>query len=119
MLTSKGVAAVPRASLVILAGTLSTFNLPLSGIALILGVDTIMDMGRTAVNIIGNCLACLVMARWENCLGVQAAAPQEELASHPELNLATKFEHIDFAPAQADEPELATIGGATTSAGTH
>jgi proton glutamate symport protein len=116
MLTSKGVAAVPRASLVILAGTLSTFNLPLSGIALILGVDTIMDMGRTAVNIIGNCLACVVMARWENCLGVQAAAPQEELAPSPELNLATNSEHIDFAPAQADEPELATVGGATNSA---
>jgi proton glutamate symport protein len=65
MLTSKGVAAVPRASLVILAGTLASFNLPLAGIALILGVDTIMDMGRTAVNVIGNCLACAVMARWE------------------------------------------------------
>lgn len=65
MLTSKGVAAVPRASLVILAGTLATFNLPLAGIALILGVDTLMDMGRTAVNVIGNCLACVVMARWE------------------------------------------------------
>ncbi len=65
MLTSKGVAAVPRASLVILAGTLSSFNLPLSGIALILGVDTIMDMGRTAINVLGNCLASAVMARWE------------------------------------------------------
>ena len=65
MLTSKGVAGVPRASLVILAGTLSTFGLPLEGVAVILGVDEIMDMGRTAVNVIGNCLASAVIARWE------------------------------------------------------
>lgn len=65
MLTSKGVAAVPRASLVILAGTLASFNLPLAGIALILGVDTIMDMARTSVNVLGNCLASCVLARWE------------------------------------------------------
>lgn len=65
MLTSKGVAAVPRASLVILAGTLTTFNLPLEGIAIILGVDTLMDMGRTSVNLLGNCLATAVVAKWE------------------------------------------------------
>jgi proton glutamate symport protein len=65
MLTSKGVAAVPRASLVILAGTLTTFGLPLEGIAVILGVDAFMDMARTSVNLLGNCLASVVMARWE------------------------------------------------------
>ncbi|MBI5020290.1 MAG: cation:dicarboxylase symporter family transporter [Ignavibacteriales bacterium] len=65
MLTSKGVAGVPRASLVILAGTLSSFGLPLEGVAVILGIDEIMDMGRTAVNVIGNCLASVVIARWE------------------------------------------------------
>lgn len=65
MLTSKGVAAVPRASLVILAGTLTTFNLPLEGVALLLGVDTLMDMARTSVNLLGNCLASAVIARWE------------------------------------------------------
>jgi proton glutamate symport protein len=65
MLTSKGVAGVPRASLVILAGTLKTFDLPLEGVALILGVDTLMDMARTSVNILGNCLATAVVARWE------------------------------------------------------
>jgi Na+/H+-dicarboxylate symporter len=65
MLTSKGVAGVPRASLVILAGTLSTFGLPIEGVALILGVDTIMDMARTSVNLLGNCLATAVVARWE------------------------------------------------------
>jgi proton glutamate symport protein len=65
MLTSKGVAAVPRASLVILSGTLATFGLPLEAVALILGVDELMDMARTTVNLVGNCLATVVMARWE------------------------------------------------------
>ena len=65
MLSSKGVAAVPRASLVILAGTLASFNLPLEGIAIILGVDALMDMARTSVNVLGNCLASAVVARWE------------------------------------------------------
>jgi proton glutamate symport protein len=65
MITSKGVAAVPRASLVILSGALATFNLPLEGVAIILGVDALMDMARTSVNLVGNCLASVVMARWE------------------------------------------------------
>jgi len=65
MLTSKGVAGVPRASLVILAGTLATFRLPLEGVALLLGVDAAMDMARTSVNVLGNCLATAVVARWE------------------------------------------------------
>jgi proton glutamate symport protein len=65
MLTSKGVAGVPRASLVILAGTLASFGLPIEGVAVILGVDEILDMGRTALNVIGNCLATVVVARWE------------------------------------------------------
>jgi proton glutamate symport protein len=65
MLTSKGVAGVPRAALVILAGTLGTFNLPVEGVAVILGVDALMDMGRTSVNVLGNCLASAVVARWE------------------------------------------------------
>jgi len=65
MLTTKGIAAVPRASLVILSGTLHTFGLPLEGVVLILGVDEVMDMARTSVNLIGNCLASAVMARSE------------------------------------------------------
>lgn len=77
MLTSKGVAAVPRASLVILAGTLATFNLPMEGIALLLGVDTLMDMARTSVNLLGNCLASAVVARWEG----HDLTPVEEVAS--------------------------------------
>jgi proton glutamate symport protein len=77
MLTSKGVAAVPRASLVILAGTLGTFHLPVEGIALILGVDALMDMCRTSVNLLGNCVATAVVARWE---GVEIrSAPGEPL----------------------------------------
>lgn len=72
MLTSKGVAAVPRASLIILAGTLATFHLPMEGIALLLGVDTLMDMARTSVNLLGNCLASAVIARWE---GYDLSAP--------------------------------------------
>jgi proton glutamate symport protein len=80
MLTSKGVAGVPRASLVILAGTLASYNLPLEGITLILGVDELMDMARTMVNVIGNCLATVLVARWEGALGEPAAAPAAEAA---------------------------------------
>lgn len=65
MLTSKGVAAVPRAALVILSGALAMFGLPLEAVAVILGVDALMDMARTSVNLVGNCLATAVMARWE------------------------------------------------------
>jgi proton glutamate symport protein len=65
MLTTKGVAAVPRASIVVLSGTLVGFGLPLEGIALILGVDEFMDMARTSVNLLGNCVATTVVSRWE------------------------------------------------------
>ena len=77
MLTSKGVAGVPRAALVILAATLARYGLPLEGVTLILGVDTLMDMGRTMTNVIGNCLASVVVARWE---GVFSEATDRELA---------------------------------------
>ena len=65
LLTSKGLAAVPRASFVILTATASSFNLPMEGVGLILGVDAFMDMARTSVNLLGNCLASAVVARWE------------------------------------------------------
>jgi proton glutamate symport protein len=65
MLTSKGVAGVPRQALVLLAGALSTFHLPMEGVAVLLGVDAVMDMARTSVNVLGNCLASVVVARWE------------------------------------------------------
>ncbi len=65
MLTSKGVAGVSRASLVILLGTVASLGLPVEPIFIILGIDALMDMARTAVNVIGNCLAAAVIARWE------------------------------------------------------
>ena len=65
MLTSKGVAAVPRASLVILIATATTFHFPLWPIMAIYGIDELMDMARTSVNVIGNTLASCVIARWE------------------------------------------------------
>ena len=65
MLTSKGVAGVPRASLVILMGTVASFHLPIEAAIALIGVDVLMDMARTTVNLIGNCLATVVMARWE------------------------------------------------------
>ena len=76
MLTSKGVAAVPRASLVILSGALTMFGLPLEAVAVILGVDAIMDMARTSINLVGNCLATAVMARWEGEFPDQPPADQ-------------------------------------------
>jgi len=82
LITSKGIAAVPRASLVVLAATLSRFGLPLEGIAVILGVDELMDMARTMVNLVGNCLATAVMARWEGELGPELAPGT--LAGRPE-----------------------------------
>jgi proton glutamate symport protein len=77
MLTSKGVAGVPRASLVILAATLANFGLPLEGVTLILGVDELMDMARTMTNVVGNCLATVVVAKWE---GEFVEASDEDLA---------------------------------------
>jgi proton glutamate symport protein len=96
MLTSKGVAAVPRASLVILSGALTQFGLPLSGVAVILGVDALMDMARTSVNLVGNCLATAVMARWEGELGTQPSLAAERAAE-----LAAQEHGVDRPPAVA------------------
>jgi proton glutamate symport protein len=74
MLTSKGVAGVPRAVLVVLLATAATFHLPTEPIFIILGIDALMDMARTAVNVIGNCLACAVIARWEGELDTSSAS---------------------------------------------
>jgi proton glutamate symport protein len=84
MLTSKGVAGVPRAALVILLGTLASFHLPVEGVIVILGVDELMDMARTAVNVVGNCLATVVVARWE-----RAFRNEEWLAEEAELEEVT------------------------------
>ena len=82
MLTSKGVAGVPRAALVILAGTLSSFRLPMEGVAVLLGIDAVMDMARTSVNVLGNCLASAVVARWEG-VGFRASAVRDPLPEVP------------------------------------
>lgn len=89
MLTSKGVAGVPRASLVILLGTAASFRLPVEPIFLILGIDELMDMARTAVNVIGNCLASVVIARWEGQFRVDQSSSivQEALKERPDLRL--------------------------------
>ena len=68
MITSKGIAGVPRASLVVIAATLTQFGLPVEGIALLLGVDTFLDMGRTATNVVGNAVATTVITKWEGML---------------------------------------------------
>ena len=81
MLTSKGAAGVPRASLAILTGALATFGIPVEGLAVILGVDAFLDMGRTAINLIGNCLAAAVIARWEGELAQPAAAAPPAISS--------------------------------------
>jgi len=65
MLTSKGIAAVPRVSLVVLTGTLVSFNIPTVAVALLLGIGQILDMGRTTVNLIGNCVATAIIACWD------------------------------------------------------
>ncbi|MFN6077440.1 MAG: dicarboxylate/amino acid:cation symporter [Fluviicola sp.] len=69
MLTSKGIAGVPRASLVVIAGTLASFNIPEAGLALLLGIDPLLDMGRSATNVVGNSIATAVVSKWENKLG--------------------------------------------------
>lgn len=78
MITSKGMAGVPRASLVVIAATLTTFNLPEAGLLLILGVDQFLDMGRSATNVVGNAVATAVVAKWEKELGPEV--PEEKLA---------------------------------------
>jgi proton glutamate symport protein len=83
MLTSKGVAGVPRASLVILLATLPSFNLPAWPVFIILGIDALMDMARTAVNVLGNCLASAVVARWEGEFIDNYEAPADLLAPEP------------------------------------
>jgi Na+/H+-dicarboxylate symporter len=65
MLTSKGMAGIPRASLVVIAGTISMFNIPEAGLALLLGIDPLLDMGRSATNVLGNAMATAVVSKWE------------------------------------------------------
>jgi len=77
MITSKGMAGVPRASLVVIAATLSMFNIPEAGLLLILAVDHFLDMGRSATNVVGNAVAASVVARWEGTLDPEEPADIE------------------------------------------
>ena len=79
MISSKGIAAVPRASLVVITGTLAMFGLPVEGVALILGIDQFLDMGRTATNVVGNAVATSVITKWEGML----EEPEPEFVEHP------------------------------------
>ena len=77
MVTSKGMAGVPRASLVVIAATLATFNIPEAGLLLIMGIDQFLDMGRSATNVVGNSIATAVVAKWEGELRPEAEAQAE------------------------------------------
>jgi len=79
MISSKGIAAVPRASLVVITGTLAMFGLPVEGVALILGIDQFLDMGRTATNVVGNAVATSVITKWEGMLEVE----EPDYVPHP------------------------------------
>ena len=89
MLTSKGMAGVPRASLVVIAATLASFNIPEAGLLLIIGIDQFLDMGRSATNVIGNSLATAVVAKWEgelkaeHELGPDDAVPSDAVPGDP------------------------------------
>ncbi|MCE7054979.1 cation:dicarboxylase symporter family transporter [Algoriphagus sp. AGSA1] len=99
MLTSKGVAGIPRASLIILMGTAASFNLPMAPIFLILAIDELMDMARTSVNVIGNCLATCVIAKWEGEFGLKSEdnlsllTPDVERISSIHNDIAKKHTH--------------------------
>jgi Na+/H+-dicarboxylate symporter len=90
MVTSKGMAGVPRASLVVIAATLNHFNIPEAGLLLILGVDTFLDMGRSATNAVGNSIASAVVAKWEGELlsEPEAAANAARIEAEQEASLA-------------------------------
>ncbi|KVN05228.1 dicarboxylate/amino acid:cation symporter [Burkholderia stagnalis] len=99
MLTSKGMAGVPRASLVVIAATLNQFNLPEAGLLLIMGVDTFLDMGRSATNAVGNSIAAAVIAKWEGQLGaendgVDAAGAQGETAEGAQVKPGAVVERV-------------------------
>jgi proton glutamate symport protein len=85
MAASKGVAGVPRAALVVLAGALTAFNLPAEGVVLLLGVDAVMDMGRTCVNVVGNCVATVVVGVWEKAIPADAPIFRPRAALGPDV----------------------------------
>ena len=96
MLTSKGVSGVPRVSLIVLAGTLASFNIPILGVAILLGIDQILDMGRTTINLVGNCVATVVIARWEKAFDYDKMKEFVEQSKEESLghDLQQKLEQI-------------------------
>jgi Na+/H+-dicarboxylate symporter len=107
MISSKGIAAVPRASLVVITGTLAMFGLPVEGVALILGIDQFLDMGRTATNVVGNAVATSVITKWEGMLEVE----ESDVAEHPKAPAHTA---ADGRAGLELDPENFGRGGAAT-----
>ena len=102
MISSKGVAAVPRASLVVITGTLAMFGLPVEGVAIILAIDQFLDMGRTATNVVGNAVATSVITKWEGMLEVK----EPEFVEHPHARAHTAAQGragLDLDPSNFDE----------------
>ena len=102
MISSKGVAAVPRASLVVITGTLAMFGLPVEGVAIILAIDQFLDMGRTATNVVGNAVATSVITKWEGMLEVE----EPEFVEHPHARAHTAAQGragLDLDPSNFDE----------------
>ena len=102
MISSKGVAAVPRASLVVITGTLAMFGLPVEGVALILGIDQFLDMGRTATNVVGNSVATSVITKWEGMLEIE----EPDSAGHPRAPAHTVADGkagLDLAPDMVED----------------
>src|SRR5690349_20242852 len=89
MVSSKGIAGVPRSALVVVAAVIPMFNLPEAGVLLIMGIDHFLDMGRTATNVLGNAIATAVVAKWENALG---GGEKEEAALAAPLPAAVSAE---------------------------
>ena len=92
MVTSKGMAGVPRASWVVIAATMSMFRIPEAGLLLILAVDHFLDMGRSATNVVGNAVASSVVARWEGTLDAREAADIEPPHAPSHVQLAGKID---------------------------
>ncbi len=102
MISSKGIAAVPRASLVVITGTLAMFGLPVEGVAIILAIDQFLDMGRTATNVVGNAVATSVITKWEGKLEVE----EPEFVEHPHAPAHTVHDGargLDLAPDMVED----------------
>jgi Na+/H+-dicarboxylate symporter len=108
MISSKGVAAVPRASLVVITGTLAMFGLPVEGVALILGIDQFLDMGRTATNVVGNAVATSVITKWEGMLEVEEPAEMERPHA-PAHTVAGGLAGLDLAPDMVEDDRTKRI----------